>query len=137
MTHIVELKSKMESNERKQTEMFEQLMASMATMSDTVKAFQHEKDALKKENEALKNGTEHVPKSDSAALKAKDYMIANLQKEINDMKNKRAETTREMNTIREQINVLKLAAKGEKPAPKPEPKAQAITLKFDDFSDTL
>lgn len=137
MTHIVELKSKMESNERKQTEMFEQLMASMATLSDTVKSFQHEKDALKKENEALKNGTDHVPKSDSAALKAKDYMIANLQKEINDMKNKRAETTREMNTIREQINVLKLAAKGEKPAPKPEAKAQPITLKFDDFSDTL
>jgi predicted RNase H-like nuclease (RuvC/YqgF family) len=127
---------KMDANEKNQAEMFQQLMSAIESMSDTLKSFQAQNEMLKKENIDLRTAPE-TSKNDSATLKAKDFMIANLQKEVNDLKNKRAETTREMNQIREQINVLKLAAKGEKQVPKSEPKAQAITLKFDDFSDKL
>lgn len=132
----------LEKREKDQTEMFQQLTTAMAKISENMKAFEFQNEMLRKENTELKSqGTEASSKGDTAAIKEqmknKDFMITNLQKEVNDLKNKRAETTREMNAIREQINLLKATAKGEKRNIVEQPKPQSLTLKFDDFSDKL
>lgn len=132
----------MEKREKASAEMFQQLAASMAAITESVKSFEYQNELLRRENTDLKGAEVSVKiGADSIAMKeqmkAKDFMIANLQKEINDLKNKRAETTREMNSIREQINLLKATAKGEKRNIVDHPKSQSLTLKFDDFSDKL
>lgn len=145
MTNIVEINNRLQISEKKQEEASQQLLASIASMSESLQSFQYQNEMLRKENDELKSGTtgEGLPIQEHSSaikerMKAKDFMIENLQKEINDLKNKRAETTREMNSIREQINVLKATAKGEKRSPTNETRPPlALTLKFDDFSDSL
>ena len=142
LTRISDINITMEKNEKVHGEMYQQILNSMATMNESFKKFEYQNDMLRRENADLKTGSENLPKgSDTVALKEqmkmKDFMVANLQKEVTDLKSKRAETTREMNTIREQINHLKAAAKGEKRNPAVESKSQSLTLKFDDFSDKL
>jgi FtsZ-binding cell division protein ZapB len=145
MTRIADINIAMEKREKNQTEMFDQMKIAMASISESMKSFEYQNEMLRKENAELKGGPDTssvVVKNDSGAMKeqmkAKDYMIANLQKEVNDLKNKRADTTREMNIIRHQIIQLKAAAKGEKPIPdNVQQKPQSLTLKFDDFSDKL
>lgn len=115
-------------------------------------AFEFQNQTLRAENAEMKelikgleaeNRTVVKSKNDSVGLQAqvktKDLTIANLQKEITDLKSQRAETTNEMSSIREQINQLKQTAKGNK---RPlqvsnEQKPQPLTLKFDDFNDKL
>ena len=142
LTRISDINITMEKNEKIHGEMYQQILNSMATMNESFEKFEYQNDMLRRENADLKTGSENLPKgSDTVALKEqmkmKDFMVANLQKEVTDLKSKRAETTREMNTIREQINHLKAAAKGEKRNPAVESKSQSLTLKFDDFSDKL
>jgi FtsZ-binding cell division protein ZapB len=145
MTRITDINIAMEKREKNQAEMFDQMKIAMASINESIKSFEFQNEMLRKENAELKGGPDTssvVVKNDSGVMKeqmkAKDYMIANLQKEVNDLKNKRADTTREMNIIRHQINQLKAAAKGEKPIPNNvQQKPQSLTLKFDDFSDKL
>lgn len=142
MTRIADIHIAMEKREKNNAEMTQQLTDSMKVIAESMNTFEFQNDMLRKENAELKSVSDGTTKNDPGAMKeqmkAKDYMIANLQKEVNDLKTKRAETTREMNLIREQINLLKSAAKGEKRGPTIEqPRHQSLTLKFDDFSDKL
>lgn len=108
-------------------------------------AFEFQNQTLRTENNDLKElikGLEAENRTvdqSKSQMKTKDIAIANLQKEITDLKSQRAETTNEMSSIREQINQLKQTAKGNK---RPlqvsnEQKPQPLTLKFDDFNDKL
>ena len=143
MTRISDINISMEKNEKVHGDMYQQIFALMGSMNESFKKFEYQNDMLKRENADMKTGSDNLPKgSDTAAaakeqMKTKDFMIVNLQKEVTDLKSKRAETTREMNAIREQINNLKAAAKGEIRNPAVESRTQSLTLKFDDFSDKL
>lgn len=146
MTRIADLTITIENRDKK-------LMDSLEKITISMSAFEYQNEMLKKQNNELREmmkGLENENKSvvtskqDSAAMKeqikVKDLVISNLQKEVNALKSQRAETTREMNDIHEQINQLKATAKGEsKRAPLKDSNDQqrSFTLKFDNFNDKL
>lgn len=128
----------MEKSDKNNGEMLQQLIIAAAGITKSMKSFEYQNDTLRKENAELKGGVEGGSKNDLAAIKAKDNIIANLQKEVSDLKNNRAEAAREMNVLTDQVNLLKSAAKGEKCSP-PIKKSipHSFSIKFDDFSDNL
>lgn len=151
LTRISDIADGVNKRDKKFDATFKTLTDSLEKITVSMSAFEYQNELLRKENAELKNvvkilesdGKQNVTnKNDSSSLKdtmkAKDFMIANLQKEVNDLKAQRADTTREMNSIREQINILKATAKGERaPLKEKNDQKQTITLKFDDFSDKL
>jgi len=154
LTRINDVASSNEKHDEKNATMFQHLTDSLEKIATTTSAFEAQNEHLRKENNELKQMLKaiendkkmnSVSKNDASSLKDemknKDFVIATLQKEVTDLKAQRAETTREMNSIREQINSLKQTAKGERVPLKDKndqkSQPQTLTLKFDDFSDKL
>lgn len=90
----------------------------------TMSSVEHQNEVFRKEIEEQREmsiameetrfaNNKNIPADTKELLKVKDVMIKNLQKEVLDLKTQRAETTREMTKIQEQITLLKNAAKGD------------------------
>lgn len=152
LTRVGDIADSINKRDKKNDDYFQQLTDSLEKITASISAFEFQNELLRKENGDLKEVLKvaeaerqinALSKSDSSTMKefmkAKDQMIVNLQKEVNDLKSQRSDTTREMNLIREQINTLKATAKGERVPlkDKNEQKQAPLTLKFDDFSDKL
>lgn len=69
-------------------------------------------------------------------LRAKDELIANLRKEIHELKVQRAETAKNMAEIQKEVNDLKNRQLGGNTTPQVKEYKQplSLSLKFDDFS---
>lgn len=149
---VSSLSDMMKSRDKKTEDAMKQMQESLEKMSITMRTFETNNEKLKTENEDLKSNSigqkglaiQLDPKAASNAnykevLKSKDATIAALMKENQEMRTQRTENTREMNAIREQVNQLKNAAKGEKRrlGEADEPRQQNLTLKFDNVNDKL
>lgn len=152
LTRIADININIEKRDKKYDDIFTQLTDALEKITMSMSSFEYQNEMLRNENTEMKqlvkgleneNKTIAVNKSESSStkeqMKAKDFMIVNLQKEVNDLKSQRAETTREMSSIREQIIQLKSTAKGEKRGPLKDvnERSQILTLKFDNLSDKL
>ena len=122
----------------------EQLTKSMSTFEYQNQLLRTENANIKATSAALEEEIKAISCSNNLStdakelMKIKDSTIKNLHKEITELKNQRADTTREMAIIREQIAQLKAATKGENRFQRggAEPR-QALTLKFDNLNDKL
>lgn len=145
LTGLNDIRILFNGQEKKNDNMFKTLTDALEKITVSMSALEYQNELLRKENKEQKqmgaaDGNSKESSSMKEQMKAKDFMVANLQKEVNDLKSQRAETTREMNSIREQINHLKATAKGEKRDPLKdanEQKPKKLTLTFDNVSDKL
>lgn len=148
LTRISDVADFSSKRDKKLDSTFKTLSDSLEKITVSMSAFEYQNELMRKENAELKQEMNNykqqvISKNESSPskelIKAKDFTIASLQKEVTDLKAQRAATTREMNSIREQINILKASAKGERVPlkDKNEQKPHTLTLKFDDFSDKL
>lgn len=153
LTRLADININIEARDKNNADIFTQLSQSLEKITISMSSFEYQNEMLRKENaemkqliKALENENKLIglSRKDAVSLKeqmkAKDIMIANLQKEVSDMKTQRLETTGEMKAIQEKINQLKAAAKGEKkrdPLRDINDRGQSLTLKFDDFNDKV
>lgn len=150
-TQISSLSDLMKSRDQKSEETMTRMMDSLEKMTVSMSAFEYQNQLLRQSNEDLKKQVEVLhagsqsgskPSSGDSkdSHKTKDATIATLLKENGELRAQRAETTREMFAIREQISQLKNNAKGENKRPLRdgnEPRQQNLTLKFDNVNDKL
>lgn len=141
------------ARDKKNSDFLSQLTDSLEKITISISTFEYQNDILRKENaeikqlvKGLENENKTIASSHKASasmmeqMKAKDFMIKNLQKEVTDLKSQRADTAREMKGIHDQINQLKAAAKGENkrdPLRDVNERGQSLTLKFDNFNDKV
>lgn len=125
MVRLSEISTAQEKNDKRNEEMLKQVMNSMEQLTIRMTRVDSENVELRQANndlkeliKALQNENQMVvdSKKESSSMKeemkGKDLMIANLQKENNDLKTQRARHSRELEAVREQIKELKITAKG-------------------------
>lgn len=110
----------------------DELRKANADMKDIIRALQNENKMIvdsKKESSSMRE-----------EMRVKDFMIANLQKENNELKNQRATYSRELESVRNQIKELKVTAKQNKRQPLKDANKQtpdSVVLTFNASEDKL
>lgn len=144
-TQISSLSDLMKNRDSRCEATMVQMQESLERITLSMSAFEYQNQLLRQENEELKRKVDVVSAAPSnkgsgskESHKAKDAQIALLLKENGELRAQRAETSREMCRIREQISDLKNSTKSDqRPLNGTEPRPEKLTLKFDNINDKL